>query len=190
MGKDLGFNERLVTYLYSLEVQDVIQKGREDELQDIQEFYNIPQDKAASIIESSAKRYLSQLFNLAFRGAKRYDEKDTLMWLKEIVKYVQFISEDNRVECDGNLFSEKDKERLLSYFENSFMNNDKLSDGTPEMSESKITEMSDALRRIIYLTDDYVAPLSGIQGLLGGMTDLNEIMLSDPSANRKRWAWG
>lgn len=185
MAKDLEFNARLISYLFALEVQDMIQNGRENELQDLQEAYSIPQERAAVIIEVAAKRYLNQLLNLAFRGAKRYDEKDTVVWLREIVKYTQFISEGGRVDCDGNLFSEKDKERLISYYENMMM--------TPDISsedESKVRETCEELRRIIQLTESYVAPLSGIQGLLGGMVNLNDLMVADPSENRKRWAWG
>jgi hypothetical protein len=43
---DAGFNERLLTYLFTLEVQNLIESGRENELKDLQEAYDIPEERA------------------------------------------------------------------------------------------------------------------------------------------------
>ena len=72
--KDAGFNERLVTYMYALEVQSMIENGEEENLKDVQEAYDIPEDRASEIVEAASKRYVSQLLNLALRAAKKYDE--------------------------------------------------------------------------------------------------------------------
>ena len=51
--KDAGFNQKMVTFLYALEVQDSVASGDEAELQDIQEAYDIPQEVAAEIVQVS-----------------------------------------------------------------------------------------------------------------------------------------
>jgi hypothetical protein len=44
--KDAGFNEKLVTYLYAMEVQYMIDNNLESELQEVQEAYDIPEEQA------------------------------------------------------------------------------------------------------------------------------------------------
>lgn len=171
--KDIGFNDRLVTYLYALEAQDLIEMGQEDELQDVQEAYGIPDEEAPGIIEGAARRYLSQLFNFALRSAKRYDEKESVKWLREILKYTQFITVP--IDCDANLFLPKDKDRLLGYLANNL----------ESLQQSDETSL-EKLNEIIKLSDDYVSPLSGIEGLMGGIKNLNELMVADASENKKR----
>jgi hypothetical protein len=177
--KDVGLNERFVTYLYALEVQQLVNSGQEEELQEVQEGYSIPEERAQLIIEAACRRYLDQLMNLAFRAAKKFDEKDANRWLLEIVKYSQYVS--GIIDCDGSIFSAKDKERLISYLEAMELDKD-LAEG-----EESIV---DRMQRMINLTEAYVPPLSGIQGLIDGTINLNQLMVADPSENRKRWAWG
>ena len=55
MQKDTGFNEKLVTYLYALEVQQLVESGEEGSLADVQEAYDIPQEKAEQIVEVSTE---------------------------------------------------------------------------------------------------------------------------------------
>ena len=43
---DVGFSEKLVTYLFALEVQYLVENGRETELQEVQEAYDLPEDRA------------------------------------------------------------------------------------------------------------------------------------------------
>lgn len=168
-----------MTYLYALEVQKLVNSGQEDELQEIQETYCIPEEKAQGIIEAACKRYLDQLFNLALRATKKFDEKDANRWLTEIVKYARYVS--GTIDCDGSIFTEKDKERLLLYLESMA-----LDVNLAEGEESIV----DRMRRMMNLTEAYVPPLSGIQALIDGTIDLNKVMIADPSENRKRWAWG
>ena len=51
MQKDTGFNEKLVTYLYALEVQQLVESGDEGSLGDVQEAYDIPQERAEQVVE-------------------------------------------------------------------------------------------------------------------------------------------
>ena len=51
MQRDTGFNEKLVTYLYALEVQQLVESGQEGSLADVQEAYDIPQERAEQIVE-------------------------------------------------------------------------------------------------------------------------------------------
>ena len=82
-----------MTYLYALEVQDLIERGEETLLQDVREAYDIPEEIAAQIVELSCKRYISQLLNLALRAAKRYKEEEAVEWTKQIAKYAEFVAE-------------------------------------------------------------------------------------------------
>lgn len=157
--KDTGFNDKLVTYLYALEVQSLVESGRENELKDVQEVYDIPEDKAQEIIEASCKRYLSQILNLALRAAKKYDEKESARWMREVVKYSTFISDS--VDADGNIFSEADRARLISFYE---------AELGSEVSNEDKSSISDRLKHLINLSPDYVPPESGIDGLVGGVT--------------------
>ena len=46
MRTDAGFSEKLVTYLFALEVQFLVENGRETEIPDAQQAYDIPEDRA------------------------------------------------------------------------------------------------------------------------------------------------
>jgi len=127
-------------------------------------------------VEACCKRYISQLLNLALRAAKKYDERDAAKWLREIVKYAVFV--EGAVEADGNIYSEADKLRLIEFYH-----------GDADAGDDR-EENAKKLKSLIFLTEAYVAPLSGIDGLLGKVQNLNDLMLADPSANKKRWAWG
>ena len=41
---------------------------------------------------------------MALRAAKKYDERETVTWVRQISKYAVFIS--SVVDADGNLFKE------------------------------------------------------------------------------------
>lgn len=177
MQKETGFNERLVTYLYALEVQYLVENGMESDLKEVQEAYDIPEEKATEIIEVCCKRYVDQLLNLALRAAKKYDERETLSWVTEIMKYSPFISDS--VNADGNIYSEKDKERMISFYENDIKEGEKR-DGS-------------RLRELVCLSEDYIPPLEGIDGLLGkvkGLSDLEAQIRKDQDEGKKTWAWG
>jgi len=163
MQKDTGFNPKLVTYLYALEVQQFVKDGEEASLGDVQEAYDIPQNQAEEIVEESCKRYVSQLLNLALRAAKKYDEADTVQWVAQIAKYAVFIS--SPVDADGNLFTSDDKKRMINFYEAS------LKDAAAQGQDIDL-EISDKLRSIVNLTEEFQAPVDGIEGLLskvGGM---------------------
>ena len=185
MKKDTGFNDKLLTYLYALEVQAMIENDELDELKDIQEAYDIPDDKAEMIVEACSKRFVNQLLNLALRAAKKYDEKETMRYAKSIAKYAVFIN--GIVEADANIYSESDKARLINFFANS--EDPEMLERYPTDSDAR-AEMTEKLTSIIHLTEEYVAPLQGIEGLLGNSQNLNDLMIADPKANKKRWAWG
>jgi len=187
MKKDTGFNDRLVTYLYALEVQYMVDNGMEDELSEVTDAYDIPEERAEDIIEVSCKRMVSQLLNLALRGAKRYDERDAMRWLKEILKYAVFIS--SPVDADGNLFSEEDKKRLIAFYQA------EVDSGEDAVLLAMIEEngdMTDKLREIINISEDFVAPIQGIEGLLGNVRRLDQLEADMESTidGKKTWAWG
>jgi hypothetical protein len=155
MQKDTGFNEKFVSYLYSLEVQYLVDNDMSEELQEVQEAYDIPEERAAEIIEVSCTRYVSQILNFALRAAKKYDELSAVRVGKQVLKYAGFIS--GRVDADGNMFTEADKDRLLSFLR------DAQRDTATEEDRSAVMR----LKELIHLTEDYVPPLKGIDGLEG-----------------------
>lgn len=187
--KDTGFNERLVTYLYALEVQDLVENGLESDLQEVQEAYDIPEDRAEEIVEASCKRYISQLTNLALRAAKKFDEIECMRWTREIAKFAVFVT--GTVEADGNLFSNEEKERMLSFFHAEVeATAKKATDGAAVLAEGHA--MVDKLRGMIFLTEDYIPPIEGIEGLLGHVKNLKTLGKESGKAtdDKKRWAWG
>ena len=154
--KDAGFNPKMISYLYTLEVQASIEEGLETDLQEIQEAYEIPQDRAEAIVEATCKRYISQLLNLALASAKKYKEDDSNKYTLQIAKYMFFF--DGSVDADGNLFSEDDKDRLITFFRDR--------EGSTLSNDDK-KEISSRLKSLINLTEDFVAPVEGLAGLLG-----------------------
>lgn len=148
--KTIGFNDKLITYLYALEVQYLIENNLVYELKDTQESYGIPEDRAEEVIAAACKRYISQLLNLALRAAKKFDEKDCVSWVNEILKYSVFIGDT--VDADGNMFTDKDKDRLVEFY---------LS------SEDSNSDAAEKLKNLINLSENYVPPVDGIDGLLG-----------------------
>ena len=83
MQKDTGFNEKLVTYLYALEVQQLVESGEEGSLADVQEAYDIPQEKAEQIVEVSTEdsTFSDILFIVVF----------LLSGFLSILKYITFL---------------------------------------------------------------------------------------------------
>jgi len=184
--KDTGFNEKVVTLMYALEVQFAIENDLTDELAEIQEGYGIPSERAAAIVEATAERFVSQLLNLALRAAKKYDERECVKWTNKVSTYASFIT--GTVLADGNLFSEDDKARLLSFFEGSLKLS--ASEGGAGQggvsSAEQATEATERLRHLIVLSEDFVPPIEGIDGLLGSVKGV----AGQTEADRKPWAWG
>lgn len=178
--KDAGFNDKLVTFLYALEVQYMVENGLEEELQEAQEAYDIPEERAAEIIDACCQRYISQLLNLALRDAKKYNEAGAFEYTSQIMKYAQYIS--GAVDADGNVFREEDKTRMLSFYEA------RLLEDVPSADEEGIARVSEGiakLRSLVNLTESYVAPIDGIDGLLGKLSGMQTV-----GEDGKKWAWG
>jgi hypothetical protein len=49
---DVGFTEKLVTFLFALEVQYVIENSRESDLPEVQQAYDIPEERAQVRIDN------------------------------------------------------------------------------------------------------------------------------------------
>ena len=116
---------------------------------------------------------MSQLLNLSLRASKKFNEQETVEWTKKIAKYAVFV--DGTVDADGNLFREEDKERLVSFYE-----------GACESEAEK--EMAVRLKAMINLTEDFVPPIEGIDGLLGKVKGMQSVDGSND--DNKKWAWG
>jgi hypothetical protein len=148
-----------------------------NQLVEAQEAYSIPPDRAQEIVEACCKKYISQVLNLALRDARKYNEKGVIQWTALISKYMQFVS--GSVDADGNKFTEGDKERLILFYEGYLKEEDR---------SDEIEETSSRLKSLINLTDKYVPPLQGIDGLIGKVSGMQS--LSGDNDNRKKWAWG
>ena len=183
----MGFSDALVSYLYALELQLAIETGATEELADLQSAYNIPELRAGEILEATCKRHISQMLNLALRAAKKYDERDALSWLKRILLYVPYVS--SAVEADGNLFSEADKDRLITFYQAEIETGD---DAELVDLAGKIEgDVQDRLRGLINLSSDFVPPAQGMEGLLGQGQTLAQLEADlNVDQGRKAWAWG
>jgi len=183
MTGDMGFNDRLRSYLFTLEVQELVDRGAPaEDLIDIQDAYSIPIERAEAIIESACKRYISQLLNLALRAAKKYDEPGAVLYVKRINQYVMFVDEDGSVDADGNIFRKTDKDRLVGFYENHCKD-------AGDVDESDLKEQCRRLGSLINLTEDFEPPIDGIDGLLAdGRLKLDQEKHDDSKG--RRWAWG
>lgn len=186
MRKDAGFNDHMLTYMFALEVQELVSQGLEDQFSDLQQAYDLPEQRAAEIIEATCKRYISQLLNLALRAAKKYDERDTILWTKRLLKYVVFVS--GTVQADGNLFSAADKKRLVAFYQAEL---ESAEDKEIVALAAQHGDLTQRLRDLIHLSADYVAPLQGIEGLLGNVKSLAQLEQDmNADTGKKAWAWG
>eukprot|EP01041_Mallomonas_annulata_P007394 gene7394-15092_t len=182
MKNDAGFNEKLLAYLFSVEVQYLIENGMESEIQELQESYEIPIERAEPVIAAACQRYVSQLLSLALRSARKYKEVESVGWVREILKYSVYF--EGTVDADGMMFSEEDKERLISFYETD-VNLDTMGLNSPEHDNVV------RLRNMINLREDFTPPAHGIDGLL--VSDSKALaaaaMGGDLGDMKKRWAW-
>ncbi len=101
------------------------------------------------------------------------------------------MSDGATVDADGNVFSEKDKSRLLSFFLSEFSP----SDGAESYEEKAedVAAVAAKLREMINLTESYQAPLQGIEGLLGNVKSLSQLGKDGDNkkpGEKRPWAWG
>ena len=154
--EDIGLNPNVIGFMYTLEVQAAIEGGYEGELQELQESYGIPEETAAYIVDVASKRYISQLLSIGLSHARKYEEAQTNSITEKIVKFMYFF--DGPVDADANLFSEDDKERLISFYRD---------DERSKRSVEQKREDCVRLKELILLSEDFVAPIEGIAGLKG-----------------------
>lgn len=176
----------MLTYMFALEVQLLVNQGQEEQFRDLQQAYDLPEQRAAEIIEATCKRYVSQLLNLALRAAKKYDERDAILWTKRLLKYAVFIT--GAVEADGNLFREADKLRLVEFYQAEL---ESAEDSEILALAEQHGDLAQRLRELIQLSPDFVAPLQGIEGLLGNVKTLAQLEKDmNADTGKKAWAWG
>lgn len=183
MQSDTGCTPQVVTYMYALEIQDMIERGDSDGLADAQEGYGIPEDRASEMVEVTARRYVSQILNFALRAARKYNEQEAVMQVKKVLDFAQFIDlSETPVDADGNMFSEDDKERLIEFHEGSRRSlagiaaSAEDTEGLAEVDTGRSTKEDAAtLRVLINLTEDYKPAEGGIDGLLGLIKDFKGV---------------
>ena len=163
--------------LFAVEAQALLESGREDELEELREAYELSEDAAEEIVQLVCKKYVSQLQNLALRASKLYNEEEAVKWTKEILKYARFF--EGSVDADAMLFDEEDKERLISFMESD-------ASSAEEGLSATDHESANRLRDLIRLTPSFKAPQGGIDGLLKTGPAPPPIKISDA---KKKWAW-
>lgn len=180
---DTGCTPQVVTYMYALEIQDMIERGDAEGLADAQEGYGIPEERASEMVEVTARRYVSQILNFALRAARKYNEQEAVLQVKKVLDFAQFIDvSETAVDADGNMFSEEDKERLIEFHEGSRRSIAGVAasagnaEGLAEVDSGRSAkEDAEMLRALIHLTEDYKPAEGGIDGLLGIMKDFRGV---------------
>jgi hypothetical protein len=169
--KEVGLGERILGLLYALEVQYAVEENLMDELGELQMTYEIPEQSAVLIIESTCKKYLEQIVTLALRASRRYEEREAVAYMEIILKYVRFLPEEMKILADPRIFQIEDIERLIGFyfaekeFQRSTNNVDTSStSGGEDDSQDRLVNR---VRTLIQLSNDYIPPELGIEGLLG-----------------------
>ena len=181
--QDTGCTPQVVTFMYALEIQDMIERGDADGLADAQEGYGIPEERASEMVEVTSRRYVSQILNFALRAARKYNEQEAVLQVKKVLDFAQFIDvSDSPVDADGNMFSEDDKDRLIAFHEGSKRQMGGVvasaggNEGLAETGSGTSTkEDAEMLRALINLTEDYKPAEGGIDGLLGLIKDFKGV---------------
>lgn len=180
--KDTGCNAQVVTYMYALEIQEMIESGDTDNLLDAQEGYGIPEERASEMVEATCRRYIGQILNFALRAARKYNEQECVLQTQKVLDYAQFIDlGEGAVDADGNMFSEDDKERLITFYEGSKRSLAGVAaaaagqEGLAEVVGDSDKEVAQTLRSLINLTEDYKPAEGGIDGLLGLIQDFQGV---------------
>lgn len=171
--KDLGFKPRLMSSLYALEVQQLINvqdesdvdgSGLAAELKDALSYYELSEEVAAEIIPLTCTRFLQQEVQLLLRAAKSFNEGETVMRARNVLRFAQFVDPETRIAADLSSFSEVDKSRIADFYLAS------MEDSDLEAAGANV----ERLRKLITLTEDYEPPENGMDGLLGQADLLSE----------------
>jgi len=158
---DIDFKDDALGLMFTSEVQYLIETGREDEIQEAQEAYDIPPVMAKAIISWTCRKYVSELLNLALMASCKYREEECVSWTKEILKYTPYF--EGRVDADGLLFREEDVNRMIDFYESALVEEQHGGEGLEGAQEH---EAIVRLRGLVKLTNDYKGPIGGIKGLL------------------------
>lgn len=184
--REIGLNSKVTALLFALEVQYLVSYDMLDDLPELEESYEIPEERAGDIVEAVAMRYLDQLLNIALLAAQKYDEAGCVAKVKEILKYAEFVS--HPVRANARLFTEEDKTRLISFhiaeLESLLEENE---EAAGEVAAKKDHEVQ-LLKDLIEMSFDYITPGNGFLGLLGELPE--DTVGNDATKGKKKWAWG
>jgi predicted component of type VI protein secretion system len=113
-------------------------------------------------VESTCRRYISQILNLALGAAKNYQEKEALQWTKRVLRYAKYVS--GTVDADGNLFSEADKKQMIACCSNELRLG---SDAELQRMAEEQGDVAEKLRQMIVLSRDFVPPTEPLDKMAG-----------------------
>jgi hypothetical protein len=181
MKTDLMFSDDLVGMLFALEIQDLVENGRETEFIEVQESYGISPEGATAVVEAVCEKYVSQLLGTALGHARKYREAECVEATRRILQYAQYLS--NTVDADGNVYNDNDKQRLISFYlshlEAQTEEDGDMSIVTPQLR----ADIANKLRDMIVLSRHYIPPEIGAEGALG-----NDFSIDDSGSKSKK-AW-
>ncbi|RYH28794.1 hypothetical protein EON65_10845 [archaeon] len=184
--REVGLSGKALALLFALEVQYLVDNDMADELPELEESYDIPEQRAGDIVEAVAIRYIDQLLNVALLAAQKYEEAECIAKVKEILKYADFVSRP--VRANARIFSEEDKKRLISFYLTELESAlDEGEEAVGDVAAKKDHEIQ-LLKDLIDLSEDYVTPGNGMRGLLGTMPE--DTVGNDATKGKKNWAWG
>ena len=174
--------------MFALEVQQLVDEGQVEGLEELVEAYDLPEERAQDMVEACCKRFISQQLTLALRAAKRFDEQEAMKLLVQIIKFVPLVS--GEVDADGNLFTEEDKKRLIGFYQAEL---DAREDAELLSLTEQYGDLTGRLRELVNLTEAFVPPQQGIEGLMGKGQSLEQLLLEkaqEAPGKKKPWAWG
>lgn len=163
---DLKFPDITLALMYALEVQEMVETSREAEFAEVQHTYGLDDQAADAVIESTCRRYMTQLVNKALQATKDFKEHDALQLLKRMLRYAKFVT-TGTVEADGGNFGEADKSSLIAVYAN------EARAGTdPEIRALEAQgDQTQRLRELIELDPFYYVPYETAEIVGNDLTD-------------------
>lgn len=115
--EDLKFPDITLALMYALEVQEMVEQSREAEFEEVQHAYELDDQAAEAVIESTCRRHVTTLVNKALQAMREFKEHEALLLLKSALRYAKFVT-TGTVEADGGNFEETDKRDLIAIYAN------------------------------------------------------------------------
>lgn len=141
MRKDLKFPESLIHILFSIEAQHLIELGKENELPDLLESYEISEESGQILVQAICRKYLNGLAFFGLKAAKAYQEGEAVKIGHEMLKFLPYLSSEDKLPLNDEIYKESDKMRFIEFLVTDLKNN--LDETTKQSKNNKITNIED-----------------------------------------------